>query len=60
MLCPHCKNHISLKLIKSEAARAVQSKRVYRLTERPCPKCAKLFGARDLRKHLPLCRELNN
>lgn len=39
----------------SEYGKLLIAGRVYAKALRPCPHCAKPFGARDLRKHLPLC-----
>jgi hypothetical protein len=56
MNCPHCHKPISSKLIKAEAGRAAQSKRVYQVKARPCEFCGALFGARELRTHRGPCR----
>jgi endogenous inhibitor of DNA gyrase (YacG/DUF329 family) len=54
MNCPHCHKRISASAI-AKSIRAKGGGRQPIL--RPCAKCGKLFGARALRKHIPLCTQ---
>ncbi len=54
MICPHCHKPIPLSLAARELRLASGSGR--RKLPRACPKCGGMFGAREMRKHIPTCK----
>jgi RNase P subunit RPR2 len=57
--CPHCKQPIAPRLIKSAAARINRSRQAPPVPKvlTPCPHCGQEKGARELRLHKPRCKK---
>ena len=60
MICPTCSAPIPAAAILSAAGALLNSKRKHKRGTpkvlRPCPLCGEQFGAKAIRRHVPLCR----
>ena len=52
--CPHCDQPIERSVLASALASSSETSGRPKV-EKPCPKCGQMFGARELRAHLPKC-----